>query len=79
MQNYDYGEEYLNRLSIALGGRTIVPQFSPMVTKLLENKQDWKHRYCGAMGLSIVGEGSVKTLKPHLSDILKYAIIKSLL
>jgi hypothetical protein len=70
MENYDYGEEYLNRLSLALGGRTIVPQFFPLVNKLLENKEDWKHRYCAAMGISIIGEGSVKTLLPHLSDIL---------
>lgn len=70
MENYDYGEEYLNRLSLALGGRTIVPQFFPLVNKLLENKEDWRHRYCAAMGISIIGEGSVKTLLPHLSDIL---------
>lgn len=71
MQNYDYGAEYLNRLALALGGRTIVPQLFPIATKLLENKEDWRHRYCASMAISIVGEGCVKTLRPHLSDVLK--------
>ena len=72
MANYDYGEEYLNRLSLALGGRTLVPQAFPIINKLLSDADNWKHLYCAAMAISIIGEGSAKTLSPHLSDILKY-------
>lgn len=77
MENYDYGEEYLNRLSLALGGRTLVPQIFPIINKLLTDTDNWKHLYCAAMAISIIGEGSVKTLSPHLSDILKYVSIST--
>jgi hypothetical protein len=71
MDTYDHGEEYLNRLALCLGGRTVVPILFPIVNKLLANQQDWKQRYCAVMGISIIGEGCKKTLMPHLSDLLK--------
>lgn len=62
----------LDRLSIALGGRTVIPLFFPIVSKLLQNDEEWKHHFCAALSISIIAEGIAKKLYPHLLDVLKY-------
>lgn len=69
--NSDVGEEALDRISLALGGKTIVPVlFSNLLPKLMSH-QDWKHKHAALMAISVVGEGCNKYLSPNLSEIVK--------
>lgn len=68
--NSDVGEEVLDRLALALGGKTMVPVLFGMLSQLLTNS-DWKHRHAALMAISVVGEGCNKYLTPHLKQVLE--------
>lgn len=68
--NSDVGEEVLDRLALALGGKTIVPILFGMLTQLLSNS-DWKHRHAALMAISVVGEGCHKYLISNLKQIIE--------
>lgn len=65
----DIGEESLDRLSIALGGKTIVPIIFNIIPGFLAD-QDWKQRHTALMCISIIGEGCSKTITPILGQIV---------
>jgi len=67
----DIGEEALDRICLALGGKNIVPMiFSQNVLPTLLADQDWKKRHTGLMVLSIMAEGTQKEFIPRLSQIV---------
>jgi len=68
--NADVGEESLDRLSIGLGGKQLVPVLFSLVPQLLNNP-DWRHRHTALMSLSIIGEGCEKYLTSNLPEIVK--------
>jgi hypothetical protein len=63
------GSEYLDRLAIAVGGKTLIPALFEHVPKMIAG-QDWKQRYSALIALSVVGEGCAKFLTPHLVQVL---------
>eukprot|EP01087_Luapelamoeba_hula_P021903 TRINITY_DN773_c0_g1_i1.p1 TRINITY_DN773_c0_g1~~TRINITY_DN773_c0_g1_i1.p1 ORF type:complete len:1105 (+),score=203.93 TRINITY_DN773_c0_g1_i1:1361-4675(+) len=67
--NHVVGDECLDRLALALGGKTIAPILFQLVPSMLSH-QDWKHRHTGLMAISLVGEGCERFLTPHLKDVL---------
>jgi hypothetical protein len=69
--NPDIGEEALDRLALALGGKSLVPVLFAIIPSLFSNT-DWKHRHTALMSISIVGEGCSKYLLPNLTEIVKY-------
>ena len=68
--NPDIGEESLDRLAIALGGKSLVPVLFGLIPALFSNA-DWKHRHTALMSISIVGEGCHENLLPNLTEIIK--------
>jgi len=67
--NHDVGDECIDRLALALGGKTIIPVLFAHVGNLLKH-QDWRQRHTALMAISNVGEGCEKFLTPHLGDVL---------
>jgi len=57
--NSDVAEECLDRISIAVGGKTLVPLLFSAVPTLM-GASDWKHRHTALLAISIVGEGCKK-------------------
>ena len=51
--NYDVGEEALDRLAIAMGGKTMVPVLFERIQELIKST-DWKHRHAALMAISQV-------------------------
>ena len=54
--NYDVGEEALDRISIALGGKTMVPVLFSKIQEMFKSA-DWKQRHAALMAISQSGEG----------------------
>jgi len=73
--NYDVGEEALDRLAIALGGKDMHGG-TPMVDVLfghireLLKSPDWKQRHAALMAISQSGEGCEKQMKKQLEQIV---------
>ena len=67
--NYDVGEEALDRLAIAMGGKTMVPVLFENIQRLIKSA-DWKHRHAALMAISQSGEGCEKQMASNLEQIL---------
>eukprot|EP01121_Diplochlamys_sp_Union-15-3_P011707 TRINITY_DN3423_c0_g1_i4.p1 TRINITY_DN3423_c0_g1~~TRINITY_DN3423_c0_g1_i4.p1 ORF type:complete len:400 (-),score=51.70 TRINITY_DN3423_c0_g1_i4:207-1406(-) len=63
-------EEYLDRVSFALGGETLLPVIIEYASVLLKN-ENWKNRRTGLLAISQIGEGCTQSMKPILSQILR--------
>jgi importin-5 len=70
VRNCDVGEQGLDRLSIALGGKAIVPQLFAVLPNLLGNA-DWRQRHTALMSVSVIGEGCSKVMMPYMAEIIK--------
>ncbi len=68
--NSDVGDESIDRLALALGGKTIAPVLFELLPALLSNP-DWKHRHTGLMAISLVGEGCERFLTPYLGEVIR--------
>uniref|UniRef100_A0A7S3C1U5 TOG domain-containing protein n=1 Tax=Haptolina ericina TaxID=156174 RepID=A0A7S3C1U5_9EUKA len=70
--NYDVGEEALDRLSIAMGGKTMVPVLFEHITEFF--KGNWKQRHAALMAISQSGEGCEKQMAKNLDQIVKMIV-----
>jgi hypothetical protein len=68
--NSDVGEECLDRLALAIGGKTLVPLLFQSLPGLMSSPE-WTHRHTALMAICIIGEGCEKILRPNLPDIIK--------
>ena len=71
--NYDVGEEALDRLAIAMGGKVMVPVLFEHIQKLMKS-QDWKQRHASLMAISQSGEGCEKQMAQNLEQILQMIV-----
>ncbi|WVQ81844.1 hypothetical protein IAT38_003971 [Cryptococcus sp. DSM 104549] len=62
-------EESLDRLAMALGGESILPELSKQVQALL-TQADWRCRYAAITAIASVAEGAIDELAPRLRDVL---------
>jgi hypothetical protein len=67
-ERYEFGQECLDRISLALGGNTIVPLASTMLPALMQDA-DWKKRHAALICLSQIAEGCVKVLTKNISGL----------
>ena len=58
---YEFGQESLDRLALALGGNTVAPLASSLLPTLLQDP-DWKKRHAALICISQIAEGCVKVL-----------------
>eukprot|EP01118_Nematostelium_gracile_P003268 TRINITY_DN1371_c0_g1_i5.p1 TRINITY_DN1371_c0_g1~~TRINITY_DN1371_c0_g1_i5.p1 ORF type:complete len:1087 (+),score=330.68 TRINITY_DN1371_c0_g1_i5:98-3358(+) len=69
-ENADYGEEALDRVSLALGGKSVIPILFGFLPSLMSHP-DWKYRHTALLSISIVGEGCRATMETNLAEIVK--------
>ena len=65
---YDFGQESLDRLALALGGNTVAPLASSLLPTLLQDP-DWKKRHAALICISQIAEGCVKVLVKNVRGL----------
>ena len=68
--NLDYGQEALDRLATALGGKKTFPVAVQIIPGYLASR-DWKHQHAALVCLSMIAEGCKKQMEPMLDQTLK--------
>lgn len=72
-ENYVMGESTLDRIARTLGGKTVVPVAFQYIPQMLQ-AGDWQQRRAALMAISSIGEGSIKIMKPELSNIINMVL-----
>ncbi|XP_014491277.1 importin-5 [Vigna radiata var. radiata] len=67
--NYAFGQECLDRLSIALGGNTIVPVASELLPTYL-SAPEWQKHHAALIALAQIAEGCSKVMIKNLEQVL---------
>lgn len=63
------GENALDRLACALGGKTILPHIVSHIPQMLTNV-DWRYRHAALMAISACGEGCHSQMEQMLANIV---------
>ncbi|KAL8262933.1 hypothetical protein R6Q59_024282 [Mikania micrantha] len=67
--NYNFGQECLDRLAIALGGNTIVPVASELLPAYLA-AQEWQKHNAALVALAQIAEGCSKVMIKNLEQVV---------
>nr|GEU75259.1 importin-5-like [Tanacetum cinerariifolium] len=67
--NYSAGQEYLDRLSISLGGNTIVPVISEIFPAYLA-APEWQKHHAALIALAQIAEGCSKVMTKNLEHVV---------
>jgi hypothetical protein len=59
---YDFGQQCLDRLALALGGKTLVPVAGAALPALMADAGDWRRRHAALICLAQVAEGCAKVM-----------------
>eukprot|EP00667_Euglena_gracilis_P001769 EG_transcript_1769 len=70
---YDVGLESLDRIALALGGRTVEPIVSGLIGQYL-GQAGWEYRHAALMALSQSAEGCVKQFEVKLASIVQMVL-----
>ena len=68
-ERYEFGQECLDRMALALGGATVVPLASRYLPALLADR-DWRQRHAALICLAQVAEGCVKIMHSNHSGLV---------
>eukprot|EP00698_Gefionella_okellyi_P011181 TRINITY_DN2935_c0_g1_i1.p1 TRINITY_DN2935_c0_g1~~TRINITY_DN2935_c0_g1_i1.p1 ORF type:complete len:1109 (-),score=299.02 TRINITY_DN2935_c0_g1_i1:650-3934(-) len=71
--NSSVGEQSLDRLAMALGGKAVLPVAFSLIPNFLPNP-DWRYRHAAMMAISVIGEGCQKTMQTQLGSILQMVL-----
>mmetsp|Transcript_8735 Transcript_8735/g.11822 ORF Transcript_8735/g.11822 Transcript_8735/m.11822 type:complete len:1130 (+) Transcript_8735:104-3493(+) len=72
-ERYDVGQEGLDRLAMALGGKTILPLASQVLPGFLQDP-DWKKRHAALIALSQIAEGCSKLMVKQLGAVAEMCL-----
>ncbi|KAJ3252760.1 hypothetical protein HDU77_004937 [Chytriomyces hyalinus] len=72
-EDYVFAEQAIDRLSIALGGKTMLAIAFTLIPKLL-GSPDWQSRHAGLLAISVMGEGCRDIMIDSLKDITELVI-----
>lgn len=72
--NYSVGQECLDRLSMALGGNTIVPVASELLPAYLA-APEWQKNHAALIALAQIAEGCTKVDKEECVSIDRFSYI----
>ncbi|GAB2222582.1 hypothetical protein Droror1_Dr00016701 [Drosera rotundifolia] len=71
--NYSVGQECLDRLSIALGGNTVVPVASELLPAYLA-APEWQKRHAAMIALAQIAEGCSKVMTKNLEQVMNMVL-----
>ncbi|KAJ2162829.1 importin subunit beta-3 [Coemansia sp. RSA 552] len=69
-EDYVYGEQTLDRLANALGGKQLLPAAFGYIPQMLSSSE-WTQRHAALMAISSIGEGCYKLMCDQLAQILQ--------
>lgn len=72
---FDCGQESLDRIAIALGGKAVLPVAELIIPTYLSNEQSWVHRHAGLLAISQIGEGCQKQIEAKLFEMITPALV----
>lgn len=70
---YQFGQECLDRIALALGGKTLVPLAGAALPPLLE-QSDWRQRHAALICLSQIAEGCVKVMATQTAALVQLCV-----
>lgn len=68
------GQESLDRIAIALGGKAVLPVAEAIIPQFLQNEASWVHRHAALLALSQIGEGCQKQIEVKLGRVISLAL-----
>ncbi|RKP36795.1 armadillo-type protein [Dimargaris cristalligena] len=71
--NYCLGEQAMDRLARALGGKYVLPISFNLIPTFLGSPK-WPQRHAGLMAISAIGEGCAKPMERELGSILQLVV-----
>ncbi|KAI3798367.1 hypothetical protein L1987_33641 [Smallanthus sonchifolius] len=71
--NYSAGQEYLDRLSISLGGNTIVPVVSEVLPAYLA-APEWQKHHAALIAIAQIAEGCSKVMTKNLEQVVSMVL-----
>ena len=60
---FEFGQECLDRVALALGGKTLVPVAGAVLPTLMSDTGDWKKRHAALICLAQIAEGCAKVMR----------------
>lgn len=72
--NFDAGQESLDRIAIALGGKTVLPIAEACIPPFLTNEASWQHRHAALLAISQIGEGCQRQIEAKLGQVIAMAL-----
>lgn len=73
---FDCGQESLDRIAIALGGKAVLPVAEAIIPSFLANEGSWVHRHAALLALSQIGEGCQKQIEVKLGQVINLALAR---
>eukprot|EP00871_Galdieria_phlegrea_P002659 jgi/Galph1/3394/GphlegSOOS_G2049.1 len=68
--NFDAGQEALDRIALAFGGKTLLPVAFQTLPHFLANEQSWVHRHAAILAISQIGEGCREQMEAQLEAVV---------
>lgn len=72
--NFDAGQESLDRIAIALGGKSVLPIAEVAIPPYLNNESSWQHRHAALLAISQIGEGCQRQIEEKLGQVISMAL-----
>lgn len=73
---FDCGQESLDRIAIALGGKAVLPVAEAIIPSFLANTESWVHRHAALLAISQIGEGCQKQIEAKLGQVINLALAR---
>ena len=73
---FDCGQESLDRIAIALGGKAVLPVAEAIIPVFLNNENSWVHRHAALLAISQIGEGCQKQIEQKLGEVIQLALAR---
>lgn len=74
--NFDAGQESLDRIAIALGGKSVLPVAEAVIGPYLQNTNSWQHRHAALLAISQIGEGCQRQIEEKLGSVIAMALAR---
>ncbi|CAN8065208.1 unnamed protein product [Agarophyton chilense] len=71
--HFDCGQESLDRLAIALGGKSVLPVAEAIISAFMQNS-NWVYRHAALLAISQIGEGCRKQIEQKLGTVIHLAL-----
>ena len=68
-ERYEFGQECLDRLALAVGGNTLAPLAAPALGRLLISPE-WRSRHAALICLAQIAEGCAKVLLKQIKGLV---------